>query len=140
MSATACTQPGCTGSILDGYCDVCGSPGPASASAGSAAGASSVGGAAGRCAQPGCTGTVVDGYCDVCGSPGAQGAAPISGASVATMPAGAGAVALDRLAGVEPARLDGPGLGPRECRAAARSPGGSAPRRPGCAGPGSAPA
>ncbi len=22
----ACTQPGCTGSILDGYCDVCGSP------------------------------------------------------------------------------------------------------------------
>ena len=23
---TACTQPGCTGTILDGYCDVCGSP------------------------------------------------------------------------------------------------------------------
>ena len=90
MSATACTQPGCTGSILDGYCDVCGSPGPASASAGSAATASSIGGAAGRCAQPGCAGTVVDGYCDVCGSPGPQGAAPMSGASVATMPAGLG--------------------------------------------------
>ena len=29
MNATAssCTEPGCTGSILDGYCDVCGSPG-----------------------------------------------------------------------------------------------------------------
>jgi serine/threonine-protein kinase PknG len=26
MTTTACTQPGCTGSILDGYCDVCGSP------------------------------------------------------------------------------------------------------------------
>jgi serine/threonine-protein kinase PknG len=26
MSATACAQPGCTGAILDGYCDVCGSP------------------------------------------------------------------------------------------------------------------
>jgi serine/threonine-protein kinase PknG len=27
---TACTQPGCTGTIVDGYCDVCGSP-PAAA-------------------------------------------------------------------------------------------------------------
>ena len=27
MSAIACTQPGCTGTILDGYCDVCGMPG-----------------------------------------------------------------------------------------------------------------
>ena len=23
---TACTQPGCTGTIVDGYCDVCGNP------------------------------------------------------------------------------------------------------------------
>ena len=23
---TACTQPACTGTIVDGYCDVCGSP------------------------------------------------------------------------------------------------------------------
>jgi serine/threonine-protein kinase PknG len=28
-----CTQPGCTGTIVDGYCDVCGSPGPAEGSA-----------------------------------------------------------------------------------------------------------
>lgn len=26
MTTTACTQPGCTGSIADGYCDICGSP------------------------------------------------------------------------------------------------------------------
>jgi serine/threonine-protein kinase PknG len=26
MTTTACAQPGCTGTILDGYCDVCGSP------------------------------------------------------------------------------------------------------------------
>jgi serine/threonine-protein kinase PknG len=26
MSTTTCAQPGCSGSILDGYCDVCGSP------------------------------------------------------------------------------------------------------------------
>ena len=29
VAMTACTQPGCTGTIVDGYCDVCGSPGPA---------------------------------------------------------------------------------------------------------------
>ena len=28
MTTTACAEPGCTGSILDGYCDVCGSPAP----------------------------------------------------------------------------------------------------------------
>ena len=35
MTATAvgpaCTQPGCTGTIVDGWCDVCGSPGTAAA-------------------------------------------------------------------------------------------------------------
>ena len=28
MTTTACAEPGCTGTILDGYCDVCGSPAP----------------------------------------------------------------------------------------------------------------
>ena len=71
-----CTQPGCTGSIVDGYCDVCGQPGATTgASALGAAGrpgrrASRAGGQrAGACRQPGCTGTIVDGYCDVCGTP-----------------------------------------------------------------------
>jgi hypothetical protein len=95
---TACTQPGCTGRIVDGYCDVCGSPAGAAAfvPAGSAASAASpapavdagltaVGRASGSsprpnnglipaCTQPGCTGTIVDRYCDVCGSP--AGAVP----------------------------------------------------------------
>jgi serine/threonine-protein kinase PknG len=90
---TRCTQPGCTGTIVDGYCDVCGSPGPVSASPAAAApSGSSVQQAAvtpassgTRCTQPGCTGTIVDGYCDVCGSPAepasesaAEDQAPIS--------------------------------------------------------------
>ncbi|MDN5804029.1 MAG: serine/threonine protein kinase, partial [Microlunatus sp.] len=63
-----CSQPGCPGSIADGYCDVCGSPGrPATAAAATPA---STGQRAGGCRQPGCPGTVVDGYCDVCGAPG----------------------------------------------------------------------
>jgi serine/threonine-protein kinase PknG len=72
---TACTQPGCTGSIVDGYCDVCGSPAAASAAAPAAAPATDA------CTQPGCTGTYVDGYCDVCGSP-----APGGGSSTAAEP------------------------------------------------------
>jgi serine/threonine-protein kinase PknG len=68
-----CTQPGCTGTIVDGYCDVCGSPGPVSTSpASSAVSANAVAtpdSSGAPCNQPGCTGTIVDGYCDVCGSP-----------------------------------------------------------------------
>jgi serine/threonine-protein kinase PknG len=79
MSTVACTQPGCTGTILDGYCDLCGSP-AAAASSGPAG--SSIGATAGSCHQPGCTGSIVDGYCDVCGSPGG------GEASAASAPAG----------------------------------------------------
>src|SRR5947208_2660079 len=100
---TSCTQPGCTGTIVDGYCDVCGSPGPAAATTASTATTPAyvspprVAGAApaappapapaavgngARCTQPGCTGTIVDGYCDVCGSPPAaaddRASAPVS--------------------------------------------------------------
>src|SRR5512133_1926283 len=95
---TACRQPGCTGRIVDGYCDVCGSPAgavpfvPAGSAASAAspahavdAGLTAVGRASGTsprpnnglipaCTQPGCTGTIVDRYCDVCGSP--AGAVP----------------------------------------------------------------
>src|SRR5215211_7494331 len=89
---TACTQPGCTGTIVDDYCNVCGSPAGAppfipteAASAPSAAAAGKPGLTTGRqrpgfrpapqnglktaCTQPGCTGTIVDDYCNVCGSP-----------------------------------------------------------------------
>ncbi len=90
-----CLQPGCTGSIVDGYCDVCGMPSPGgshSAAAASVAPATpnvsvpprlaphSAPGRGvsqpppakvptGRCRMPGCTGSIIDGYCDVCGSP-----------------------------------------------------------------------
>jgi|SoiMetStandDraft_5_1073268.scaffolds.fasta_scaffold00658_6 serine/threonine-protein kinase PknG len=98
---TKCTQPGCTGTIVDGYCDVCGSPGPAetppdtpaqapavtpSAAHPSAGPSAAAPGAASTrdlegtpCTQPGCTGTIVDGYCDVCGTPAAASADPSSG-------------------------------------------------------------
>ena len=79
MTTEACTQPGCSGSILDGYCDVCGSP--AAPSAGVAAPpvpGAPIGSHAGACTQPGCPGSIVDGYCDVCGSPGAD-ASPVAG-------------------------------------------------------------
>ncbi len=91
-STARCTQPGCTGTIMDGYCDVCGSPAsvatpstgsvpaaPAPAAAPARRSGPSVPLTAGRpgaCAQPGCTGTVVDGYCDVCGTPGSAAPAP----------------------------------------------------------------
>ncbi|MET1008051.1 MAG: hypothetical protein ABWX96_21050, partial [Propionibacteriaceae bacterium] len=84
---TPCTQPGCNGSIVDGYCDVCGSPGAAAASVPASAAPMAqstrtapvapppprprvAGTGPVRCTQPGCTGTIVDGYCDVCGTPG----------------------------------------------------------------------
>jgi serine/threonine-protein kinase PknG len=86
--AAKCQEPGCTGSILDGYCDVCGTPGAAAAPDVPAASAppsaeqeepitpaarpqpqqvSSVPNGT-PCAQPGCPGHILDGYCDVCGT------------------------------------------------------------------------
>jgi serine/threonine-protein kinase PknG len=38
MTAVACSQPGCPGTIVDGYCDVCGMPGGSPASAVATAG------------------------------------------------------------------------------------------------------
>ena len=101
-TATACTQPGCAGHLLDGYCDVCGSPGEVGA--GPVSGPGEVGedddGSGLRaavqqqisssvpdgtpCRQPGCAGHVLDGYCDVCGASG-ESFEPLT---VATAPAG----------------------------------------------------
>ena len=65
-----CRQPGCTGTIIDGYCDVCGMPGPADSPVGRAQpGIRPSTRSSGPCRQPGCGGRIVDGYCDVCGSP-----------------------------------------------------------------------
>ena len=94
-----CTQPGCPGTIVDGYCDVCGSPGPAEGSAvpstvasGTAA-AATAGVEGAPCTQPGCTGTIVDGYCDVCGTPAAA-AAQAGGEDQAPISTGAPASAI----------------------------------------------
>ena len=83
---TTCTQPGCTGTIVDGYCDVCGSPGPStgrqprrrpgSPSTRPPARPATAPSATACLHQPGCTGTIVDGYCDVCGSPGRRARRP----------------------------------------------------------------
>ena len=150
MSTTACTQPGCTGSDprrllrrLRVARTRLGRLGR-TAAVRRPASATSVR-RPGRCTQPGCSGTVVDGYCDVCGSPAPQAARrrPAAGAaarmSVATMPAGVGPVALDRVARLRtgsPRRRSAPRA---PAPAAARSPGGSARRRPGCAALGSVP-
>ena len=127
---TACTQPACTGTIVDGYCDVCGSPAGAprfipagaAASAVSPAPAVRTGLTAGRrgsgfppgprnCTQEGCIGTIVDGYCDVCGSPaGAPPFIPAVAAASAASPAPAvrtGLTAGRRGSGFPP--------GPRNC-------------------------
>ena len=112
---TACTQPACTGTIVDGYCNVCGSPAgadpfvpaEAAASAASLAPADEPGLKAVRhvsgfspepkkrdrmtaCTQPGCTGAIDDGYCNVCGSPaGADPFVPAEAAAVAASAASA---------------------------------------------------
>lgn len=64
-----CRQPGCTGTIVDGYCDVCGMPAPTMPVGQGTPGARPAEQHSGRCTQPGCQGWVVDGYCDVCGAP-----------------------------------------------------------------------
>ncbi|MEP6631057.1 MAG: serine/threonine protein kinase, partial [Lapillicoccus sp.] len=98
-SAPACTQPGCQGEILDGYCDVCGMPGDPAMAAPSAPAVegddddgsglppavqqqitSSVPNGT-PCHQPGCGGHVLDGYCDVCGASGGS-REPLTSASV----------------------------------------------------------
>jgi serine/threonine-protein kinase PknG len=78
-----CTRPGCTGTLEDGYCNLCGlaapktatgstaagsAPHPGASAAGSAPQASATGDPAhGPCTRPGCTGTLEDGYCNECG-------------------------------------------------------------------------
>ncbi|MGN9781716.1 tetratricopeptide repeat protein [Nonomuraea sp. ZG12] len=69
---TPCSQPGCTGTIEDGYCDQCGHAAGPSLS---------------TCSQPGCSGMIEDGYCDRCGH--AAGAAPAAApAAPAATPSG----------------------------------------------------
>lgn len=80
-----CRQPGCTGTIIDGYCDVCGMPGVAPAQVGRAQpGIRPSTRATGPCRQPGCGGRIIDGYCDVCGSPDVVAVVPSGPATTRT--------------------------------------------------------
>jgi serine/threonine-protein kinase PknG len=95
----ACQQPGCTGTVVDGYCDVCGTPGVgATQTTGSTAEDDDDGSGLPPavqqvitsnipngmpCNQPGCKGRILDGYCDTCGASGES--EPVS---AATGPAG----------------------------------------------------
>jgi serine/threonine-protein kinase PknG len=110
---STCTQPGCTGTVVDGYCDLCGmAPEPRAAGVPAAArpappvpAAAPADGAA--CRQPGCTGHLLDGYCDVCGTPGGDTGGPDA---VAAAPAG-----VDGAASVatSSSRLDSAAIGSR---------------------------
>lgn len=78
MSTITCQQPGCAGTVVDGYCDVCGmAPAVGTTVATAPQGLdhrkAAADGAA--CTQPGCSGHILDGYCDVCGSPASTSAA-----------------------------------------------------------------
>ena len=90
-----CTQPRCPGTIIDDYCDVCGSPAsaPAFVAAEAAGSPASPAPAVGPtavprvtdCTQPRCPGMIIDDYCDVCGSP-AIAPAPLPAGAAAAEP------------------------------------------------------
>ena len=76
-SNAPCAQTGCPGTIVDYYCDICGSPAPPTIELApptkpaqpAAAEATALTPSNAPCAQTGCPGTIVDCYCDICGSP-----------------------------------------------------------------------
>ncbi|WP_344457565.1 serine/threonine protein kinase, partial [Actinomadura kijaniata] len=88
---TQCTEPGCSGTVQDGYCVECGMPPSSAPAPGTTSGDGAVPGGGGapsaapdRCAQPGCGGTIADGYCLTCGEPPA--AAPTGPGTTGTSP------------------------------------------------------
>ncbi len=79
----ACSRPGCTGTLEDGYCNTCGMAGagavakaaaPAAATTASTTTSTQSTTPGGRCTQAGCAGTIEDGYCNVCGMAAPGGA------------------------------------------------------------------
>ena len=104
-----CRQPGCTGTIVDGYCDVCGMPGNATTMpvGRGVPGRKPSATASGPCRQPGCTGQIIDGYCDTCGMPPDSALAPSSSSvTKASVQLGSTALGSARATsfGVRPAR------------------------------------
>ncbi|MEU0505406.1 tetratricopeptide repeat protein [Nocardia sp. NPDC005998] len=71
-----CNEPGCGGTIEDGYCAVCGTAPAEAATVSAEMPVVHRNSSAGQmCAEPGCGGTIVDGYCDTCGTAPAVAAA-----------------------------------------------------------------
>ncbi len=95
-----CTEPGCTGTIEDGYCTVCGTAPSAAATVNSgptaSAGPSPGGASPTTCAEPGCGGTISDGYCEVCGT----APSPVSATGGGHPASFAGSVATSRGSGI----------------------------------------
>jgi serine/threonine-protein kinase PknG len=93
----SCQRAGCSGTILDGYCDLCGHAATVSP-AGSAATPPPVSsGGTTPCARPGCEGLIEDGYCTVCGMRGTVMATPAPSVSAPVSHAApAGATPCDR--------------------------------------------
>ncbi|MET9489904.1 tetratricopeptide repeat protein [Nocardia sp. NPDC006630] len=78
-----CTETGCTGTIQDGYCTVCGTaPAPGGELS------PNVPDGPLRCAEPGCGGKVSDGYCEICGTAPSAAATLVSGAQSSRSVAG----------------------------------------------------
>ncbi|MCL2784259.1 MAG: serine/threonine-protein kinase PknG [Propionibacteriaceae bacterium] len=120
-----CTQPGCMGRIMDGYCDVCGMPASAAPSAKQASLAdrahptprgTGVPGQVpnlkptGPCKMPGCSGQIVDGYCNTCGSP--DGAVPPAQTSAISTASRIGTISL----GSSRTTANGPKARPTDAR------------------------
>ncbi|WP_378730996.1 tetratricopeptide repeat protein [Nocardia brasiliensis] len=91
---STCTESGCTGTIEDGYCAVCGTA-PAEATTLRSetqqaevppAEAPTVESVPQQCTEPGCGGTVIDGYCEVCGTAPAPSTAAASSTAAAPSP------------------------------------------------------
>ncbi|MFT3862492.1 tetratricopeptide repeat protein [Micropruina sp.] len=104
-----CRQPGCTGTITDGYCDVCGMPGNAATMpvGRGVAGRKPSATGSGPCRQPGCSGEIVDGYCDTCGMPPEAALTPtVSSVTRASVQLGSTALGSARATsfGARPAR------------------------------------
>ncbi|MFD8101485.1 tetratricopeptide repeat protein [Nocardia fluminea] len=103
-----CSEPGCGGTIEDGYCALCGTAPVASAPPVPQARAVGSGRSGrttaqprtanpqpppapvpvpGACGEPGCGGTIVDGYCDTCGTAPATVTGPMHSPSASTVSA-----------------------------------------------------
>ena len=102
MSTTACAEPGCTGSILDGYCDVCGSPAAPTSSAAPTSNAPPAGAASTATAPAG-----------VAHSPSTVSRASnrLASTALGSARAGAGGSSVTRRVGTSSTRLRGARLG-----------------------------